>query len=97
VGRCRSVPHHCLTIEYIKTGRLRALAVTTATRSDALPDIPTVGEFVAGYEASAWLGQLRLDIPLDVVQQAVRRRTLKESIGSWSRNICHIGFAQVRG
>jgi tripartite-type tricarboxylate transporter receptor subunit TctC len=44
------------SIDYIKTGRLRALAVTTATRSDALPDIPTVGEFVAGYEASAWLG-----------------------------------------
>ena len=44
------------SIEYIKTGRLRALAVTTATRSDALPDIPTVGEFVAGYEASAWYG-----------------------------------------
>ena len=44
------------SIEYIRAGRLRALAVTTATRSDALPDIPTVGEFVAGYEASAWLG-----------------------------------------
>jgi tripartite-type tricarboxylate transporter receptor subunit TctC len=44
------------SIEHIKTGRLRALAVTTATRSDALPDIPTVGEFVLGYEASAWFG-----------------------------------------
>ena len=44
------------SIEYIKTGRLRALAVTTATRSDALPDVPTVGEFVPGYEASAWFG-----------------------------------------
>ena len=44
------------SIEYIKTGRLRALAVTTATRWDALPDIPTVGEFVPGYEASAWWG-----------------------------------------
>jgi tripartite-type tricarboxylate transporter receptor subunit TctC len=44
------------SIEYIKTGRLRALAVTTATRSDELPDIPTVGEFVPGYEASAWFG-----------------------------------------
>jgi tripartite-type tricarboxylate transporter receptor subunit TctC len=44
------------TIEYIKTGRLRALAVTTATRSEALPDIPTVGEFVPGYEASGWFG-----------------------------------------
>jgi len=44
------------SIEYIKTGRLRALAVTTATRADALPDIPTVGEFVPGYEASGWFG-----------------------------------------
>ena len=44
------------SIEYIKAGRLRALAVTTATRSEALPDIPTVGEFVPGYEASAWYG-----------------------------------------
>jgi tripartite-type tricarboxylate transporter receptor subunit TctC len=44
------------SIEYIRAGRLRALAVTTATRSDALPDIPTVAEFVPGYEASSWYG-----------------------------------------
>jgi tripartite-type tricarboxylate transporter receptor subunit TctC len=44
------------SIEYIKTGRLRALAVTTATRSEALPDVPTVSEFVPGYEASGWFG-----------------------------------------
>jgi tripartite-type tricarboxylate transporter receptor subunit TctC len=44
------------SIEFIRTGKLRALAVTTATRSDALPDIPTVGEFVPGYEASTWYG-----------------------------------------
>jgi tripartite-type tricarboxylate transporter receptor subunit TctC len=44
------------SIEYIKAGRLRALAVTTATRSELLPDVPTVGEFVPGYEASAWYG-----------------------------------------
>jgi tripartite-type tricarboxylate transporter receptor subunit TctC len=44
------------TIGYIKAGTLRALAVTTATRSDAAPDIPTVGEFVPGYEASSWQG-----------------------------------------
>jgi tripartite-type tricarboxylate transporter receptor subunit TctC len=40
------------SIEYIRSGSLRALAVTTATRSEALPDIPSVGEFVRGYEAS---------------------------------------------
>jgi tripartite-type tricarboxylate transporter receptor subunit TctC len=44
------------SIEYIRAGRLRALAVTTATRSELLPDIPTVAEFVAGYEASNWFG-----------------------------------------
>src|SRR4051812_41922016 len=43
-------------VEYVRTGKLRALAVTTTTRSEALPDIPTVGEFVPGYEASAWFG-----------------------------------------
>ena len=44
------------SIEYIRAGKLRALAVTTATRSEVLPDIPTVGEFVPGYEASFWTG-----------------------------------------
>jgi hypothetical protein len=40
----------------IRAGKLRALAVTTATRADALPDLPTVGDFVPGYEASYWMG-----------------------------------------
>ena len=44
------------SIAHIRAGRLRALAVTTATRSDALPDIPTVSESVPGYEASIWYG-----------------------------------------
>jgi tripartite-type tricarboxylate transporter receptor subunit TctC len=44
------------TIEYARTGKLRALAVTTAVRSPTLPDIPTVDEFVPGYEASSWHG-----------------------------------------
>ena len=44
------------SVGYIRAGKLRALAVTAATRSDALPDIPTVGEFVPGYEATQWFG-----------------------------------------
>jgi tripartite-type tricarboxylate transporter receptor subunit TctC len=44
------------SIEYIRAGKLRPLAVTIATRSDALPDIPTVSEFVPGYEAVVWQG-----------------------------------------
>jgi tripartite-type tricarboxylate transporter receptor subunit TctC len=43
-------------LEYIRAGKLRALAVTMATRSEALADLPTVGDFVPGYEASGWFG-----------------------------------------
>jgi tripartite-type tricarboxylate transporter receptor subunit TctC len=44
------------SLEFIKAGKLRALAVTTAERAGALPDVPTVGDFVPGYEMSAWYG-----------------------------------------
>jgi tripartite-type tricarboxylate transporter receptor subunit TctC len=44
------------SLEYIKVGSLRALAVSTATRSDVLPDVPAVGEFLPGYECSAFYG-----------------------------------------
>jgi tripartite-type tricarboxylate transporter receptor subunit TctC len=44
------------TADYIKSGKLRALAVTTASRIEMLPDVPTVGDFVKGYEASQWYG-----------------------------------------
>lgn len=44
------------SIEYVRTGRLRALAVTTSTRSQTLPDVPVIADFVPDYEASAWYG-----------------------------------------
>ena len=56
------------SIEYVRSGKLRALAVTTATRSDALPDVPTVSEFVPGYEASFWTGIVAPNnTPMEVV------------------------------
>ena len=44
------------TTEFVRTGKLNALAVTTATRADALPDVPPLADFVPGYEASQWYG-----------------------------------------
>ena len=44
------------SLDFIRSGKLRALAVTSAVRSNALPDIPTVGEFLPSYEATAWFG-----------------------------------------
>ena len=45
-----------VSIGYIRAGRVRALAVTTSKRSEVLPELPTVAEFVPGYEASFWAG-----------------------------------------
>jgi tripartite-type tricarboxylate transporter receptor subunit TctC len=57
-------------IEYIKTGQLRALAVTTATRSEALPDVPPVGDFVPGFEATGWFGVgAPMNTPIEIVDK----------------------------
>jgi tripartite-type tricarboxylate transporter receptor subunit TctC len=57
-------------IEHIRAGRLRPLAVTSATRSETLPDVPTVGEFVPGYETGAWIGVgAPRSTPVDVVER----------------------------
>jgi tripartite-type tricarboxylate transporter receptor subunit TctC len=58
------------SIEYIRTGKLRALAVTTATRAEALPDVPTVSESVPGFEAGDWLGMgAPKNTPPEIVEQ----------------------------
>jgi len=58
------------SIEYIRAGKLRPLAVTNATRSAVLPDVPTVGEFVPGYEASVWYGVgVPKNTPAEIVQK----------------------------
>ena len=61
------------SMPHIKAGKLRALAVTTAMRSDALPDLPTIGDFVAGYEASTWNGICApKNTPTDIVDRLNR-------------------------
>ena len=56
------------SLEYIQAGKLRPLAVTTATRSDILPDLPTLSDFVPGYEVSSWFG---LGVPRNTPTQVV--------------------------
>ena len=58
------------SIEHIRSGKLRALAVTTMARQEMLPDVPTVGEFIAGYEASAWAG---LGVPRNTPPEIVKK------------------------
>jgi tripartite-type tricarboxylate transporter receptor subunit TctC len=58
------------SLDFIRSGKLRALAVTSPTRSAALPDIPTVGEFLPGYEATAWFGiGAPKNTPADIVEK----------------------------
>ena len=62
------------SVEYIKTGRLRALAVTTTARSAVLPEIPTMAEFVPGYEASTWYGiGTPRNTPAAIIEQLTRK------------------------
>ena len=61
------------SIEYVRAGRLRALAVSTATRSEALPDIPPLADFLPGYEASGWFGiGAPKNTPVEIVERLNR-------------------------
>jgi tripartite-type tricarboxylate transporter receptor subunit TctC len=71
-------PSMSSSLEYVRVGKLRALAVTTTTRSEALPDIPTVSEFVPGYEASAFYG---LGAPKNTPAEIIDRLNKKTNAG----------------
>ena len=65
------------SIEHIKAGKLRALGVTSATRSDVLPDVPTIADTVPGYELSAWFGVGGpRDTPPEIIQRLNREITV---------------------
>jgi tripartite-type tricarboxylate transporter receptor subunit TctC len=66
------------SMPHIKAGTLRALAVTTASRSEALPDLPTVADFVPGYEASTWNG---LCAPKNTPAEIVDRLNKEINVG----------------
>jgi tripartite-type tricarboxylate transporter receptor subunit TctC len=58
------------SIEYMRTGKLRGLGVTTAMRAEALPDVPSIGEFVTGYDVTAWYGVgAPKSTPVDIIDK----------------------------
>ena len=86
------------SIAYIRAARLRALAVTTATRSEALPDVPVLADVVPGYEASAWLG---LGAPRDTPAAIIEK--LNKAIGAAladprvTSRLAHLGGTPLPG
>jgi tripartite-type tricarboxylate transporter receptor subunit TctC len=86
------------SIAFINSGQLRALAVTTATRSEALPDIPTIGEYVPGYEASSWYG---LGVPKNTAEDIIG--VLRNEVGTAVANpemkklFANSGFTEFDG
>jgi tripartite-type tricarboxylate transporter receptor subunit TctC len=80
-------------IEYIRTGKLRALAVTTAKRSETVPEIPTVGDFVAGYDASNWIG---LGVPKNTPAGIIDKINTEVNAGLADSNI-KMRFADLGG
>jgi tripartite-type tricarboxylate transporter receptor subunit TctC len=86
------------SVEHIRAGTLRALAVTTATRSDALPDVPTVAEFVPGYEASGWLGVgAPANTPPEIIDRLNREINAGLADPKLARQITDLGSVVVIG
>jgi len=86
------------SIEYIRASKLRALAVTTARRSELLPDIPTVAEFVAGYEADNWFGVCAPNAtPAAIVEKL--NKEINAGLGDANMNeraTCRTGWRRAR-
>jgi tripartite-type tricarboxylate transporter receptor subunit TctC len=82
------------SLEYIKAGRLRALGVSTATRSEALPDVPTVGEFVPGYEASAFSG---IGAPREIIDKLNKEMNAAFDDPKMKRRFADLGGTTMAG
>jgi len=83
-GQVQVMISSVLAIEHIRAGRLRALAVTTARRSELLSDIPTLGEFLPGYEASSWFG---VGVPKGTPAEIVERLNREINAGLADPNV----------
>jgi tripartite-type tricarboxylate transporter receptor subunit TctC len=85
-------------IEYIKTGKLRALAVTTATRAAALPDIPSLGDLIPGYETSAWQGiGAPKNTPTEIIDKLNREINAALADASFKARLADFGSTGIAG
>jgi tripartite-type tricarboxylate transporter receptor subunit TctC len=86
------------SIEYVRAGQLRALAVTTATRLPALPDIPTVAEFVPGYEASFFLGLVApKNTPSEIVDKLNKESNAALADPKMKARFAELGVTEIPG
>jgi len=81
------------SIEFIRGGKLRVLAVTTATRQEVLPNIPTVGDSVPGYEASAWQGMgAPRNTPAEIIDKLNKEINVGLADPSMKARLTDLGF-----
>jgi tripartite-type tricarboxylate transporter receptor subunit TctC len=86
------------SLEYIKAGKVRALAVTTARRAEALPDLPTVGEFVPGYEASLWWGiGVPKNTPVEIIDKLNKEINVGLADPKMKAQLAELGAAPLAG
>jgi tripartite-type tricarboxylate transporter receptor subunit TctC len=86
------------TIDYIRTGKLSALAVTTASRADVLRDLPTVGNFVPGYEASQWYGVgAPKETPAEIIDKLNKEINAAFADATMNARFADIGGEPLRG
>ena len=85
-------------IEYVRSGKLRALAVTTAQRSEALPDVPTMADFIPGYEATGWYGVgAPKSTPAEIIDKLNREINAALADGSVRARLDALGATVVAG
>jgi tripartite-type tricarboxylate transporter receptor subunit TctC len=85
-------------VGYIKSGKLRALAVTTAARSPVFPDLPTIGEFLPGYDASVWFGvAARKQTPADIVELLNKEINVGLADPALSARLGDVGGTPLKG
>jgi tripartite-type tricarboxylate transporter receptor subunit TctC len=82
------------SLDHVRSGRLRALGVTTAERADVLPNVPSIAEFVPGYEAGGWYGiGVPKNVPAEVVDKLNREINASLADAKLKTRLADIGYA----